>query len=564
MSAMSKGFIVIKNILGRGLFILFTVGVAVLCAGQNTELDYLAQRKAAEQGDVEAQFNLAGMYAEGLGVAKDEAEATKWYRKAAEQGDIDAQFNLGGRYVDGRGVEKNEVEAVKWYLKAADQGDAYAQFNLGMMYAEGRGVAKDEAESAKWYSKAAEQGNPEVQAALDDLHAQERSEDSAPSHSLQEKLKAIVIPAVDFRQANIRDVVNFLIEASIAADPEQKGVNIILNVDQTGVPDITLNLRRITLLDAIKYITAVASLEYSIGADAVNITRQVAPRIEDNAPSHALQEKLKAIVIPAVDFRQANIHDVVNFLVEASMAADPEQKGVNIILNIGQAKVPGITLNLRRISMFDAIKNITAVAGVEYSIGAEAVTITPILARTGSAKNIGEKAKPPVFTGDITTKSGKTYSNIVVRRVEPDGISIKHSAGIIKLFVQELPPEILDMYNLNSESAWRYQVNKNAILQDREVQMRDNLERRNAEWAQAENAREDRELLMRNAKTISAKIVQITQDGCLARQANGELIYIVGDTKIKKIGEYWKGKAAFAGIYPPNDPEGISMYQETK
>jgi TPR repeat protein len=35
------------------------------------------------------------MYEGGRGVAKDEAEAVKWYRQAAEEGDAGAMSNLG-------------------------------------------------------------------------------------------------------------------------------------------------------------------------------------------------------------------------------------------------------------------------------------------------------------------------------------------------------------------------------------------------------------------------------------------------------------------------------------
>ncbi len=38
------------------------------------------------------------MYAEGRGVAKDEAKAVQWWAAAAAQGDADAQFNLGTPY----------------------------------------------------------------------------------------------------------------------------------------------------------------------------------------------------------------------------------------------------------------------------------------------------------------------------------------------------------------------------------------------------------------------------------------------------------------------------------
>ena len=44
-------------------------------------------RKAAEQGDAEAQTRLAYFYDTGRGVPKDYGQALIWYRKAADQGD---------------------------------------------------------------------------------------------------------------------------------------------------------------------------------------------------------------------------------------------------------------------------------------------------------------------------------------------------------------------------------------------------------------------------------------------------------------------------------------------
>src|SRR5512139_2231427 len=44
-------------------------------------------RPLAESGDAGAQFRIGTMYAEGLGVTRDDAEAAKWFRRAAEQGD---------------------------------------------------------------------------------------------------------------------------------------------------------------------------------------------------------------------------------------------------------------------------------------------------------------------------------------------------------------------------------------------------------------------------------------------------------------------------------------------
>lgn len=123
-------------------------------------------RKAAEQGYAIAQCNIGYCYGNGDGVEKNYEEAVKWYRKAAEQGDADAQTNLGVCYKNGDGVEKNYDEAVKWYRKAAEQGFARAQTNLGYCYYKGNGVEQNYEEVVKWYRKAAEQGNDVAQVNL--------------------------------------------------------------------------------------------------------------------------------------------------------------------------------------------------------------------------------------------------------------------------------------------------------------------------------------------------------------------------------------------------------------
>ena len=57
----------------------------------------------------------------------DKAEAVKWYRKAADQGNAKAQYDLGVCYRDGVGVTMDAAEAVKWFNKAVDKGSADAQ-----------------------------------------------------------------------------------------------------------------------------------------------------------------------------------------------------------------------------------------------------------------------------------------------------------------------------------------------------------------------------------------------------------------------------------------------------
>ena len=126
-------------------------------------------RKAAEQGDADAQSNLDFMYDNVQGVPQSDKEAVKWYRKAAEQGKAGAQCNLGFMFKYGRGVPQSNIEASKWYRKAAEQGDVIAQSNLGLMYENGRGVPKNDTEAMKWLQKAAVQGDSNALEYLEEL-----------------------------------------------------------------------------------------------------------------------------------------------------------------------------------------------------------------------------------------------------------------------------------------------------------------------------------------------------------------------------------------------------------
>jgi FOG: TPR repeat, SEL1 subfamily len=125
--------------------------------------------KAAKQGIAGAQLHLGVCCFYGNGIERNTAEAVKWYRKAAEQGVAEAQRNLGMCHFTGAGVPKNHAEAIKWLFKAAEQGEALAQYDLGICYYNGQGVVQDDAEAMKWFRKAAEQGNSLAHNALDDI-----------------------------------------------------------------------------------------------------------------------------------------------------------------------------------------------------------------------------------------------------------------------------------------------------------------------------------------------------------------------------------------------------------
>ena len=103
-------------------------------------------------------MNFGVIYSRNGGVPRNDAMAATWYRKAAEQGQVVAQYNLGVMYGAGRGVHQDDAKAVTWYRKAAERGLPDAQFQLGITIGAGQGVSRDFVEAYLWLELAAIQG----------------------------------------------------------------------------------------------------------------------------------------------------------------------------------------------------------------------------------------------------------------------------------------------------------------------------------------------------------------------------------------------------------------------
>ena len=152
--------------------------------GQSDE--FLEMKALAESGDVEAQFYLAFMYANGNEVPQNDKTAVKWWTKAAEQGLAEAQYNLGLMYAKGRVVPQNYKTAVKWYTKAAELGHAKAQSNLGTMYDNGEGVLSSNVKAYMWWNLAAFNGHEAAAEGKDSISKQMTNEQIGKAQDLSE------------------------------------------------------------------------------------------------------------------------------------------------------------------------------------------------------------------------------------------------------------------------------------------------------------------------------------------------------------------------------------------
>jgi hypothetical protein len=147
----------------------------LLKAAENGEKSYLlAQRYhsdgktiadklfklAAKQGHRVAQYSLGSCYS-----GEDSERAFYWYR-AAEQGDADAQCDLASSYSWEQGGVKYDGERVSyWYKQAAKNGNMRGQLMTGYFCE----IDGDLTEAIYWYQKAADQGSESAKSKLEEL-----------------------------------------------------------------------------------------------------------------------------------------------------------------------------------------------------------------------------------------------------------------------------------------------------------------------------------------------------------------------------------------------------------
>ncbi|QTN30253.1 sel1 repeat family protein [Rhodoferax sp. AJA081-3] len=164
--------------------------------------NFTRRLKEARIGDPAAQYDVALMYATGVGTGKNVAQAFAWTKAAADKGHVAAQYLLGSAYSGGLGTAKDEQKALFWFsksyehgnekaalklakvlgtgqpglalqfaLEAAERGLADAQLLVAEAYATGLGTEQDTRLALGWYQRAAEQGLAAAQFALGGLHA---------------------------------------------------------------------------------------------------------------------------------------------------------------------------------------------------------------------------------------------------------------------------------------------------------------------------------------------------------------------------------------------------------
>jgi TPR repeat protein len=129
-------------------------------------------KKAAEQGEVDAQFQIAIASFYGYGKADQNlAECRSWLEKSAAGGNSNAQQLLAQWILAGLSGRIDKPTAVSLLKRSAALGNSEAQNTLGSLYVIGDGVPLDTAQAIKLLTLSAEQGNVESQDYLSSVYA---------------------------------------------------------------------------------------------------------------------------------------------------------------------------------------------------------------------------------------------------------------------------------------------------------------------------------------------------------------------------------------------------------
>ena len=218
-----------------------------------------------------------------------------------------------------------------------------------------------------------------------DYRASEEDLDVEKLSPLEKRMHAIVIPEIDFACANVRDVLDFLHEVSIQYDKssipkQEKGINLCLNgrsfSGEGSLPLVNFYMEQMSVLQVLTLASALSGGEFGTVGDWTVISKEGSGKLKPNlslgaqGTNSVLYRKLQSTVISEVDFRQADIYNVVKYLVKASGLK------ISVATNSEKAaKASLITLTGKHASLLGLLEVLSVLNPLEIVLEEESVVI---------------------------------------------------------------------------------------------------------------------------------------------------------------------------------------------
>jgi hypothetical protein len=217
---------------------------------------------------------------------------------------------------------------------------------------------------------------------------------AVPASPLQAKLKALILPSVQFANATVEEAVTFLRARSrdldtATADASLKGVNIIFKTTASApAARISLDLKMMPLGEVLKYVARLANLQLVVETHAAVLMSRAEfeaqqkrdmgrAAAEPAAPASSTEAFARKHILPQVQFREATLTEAIEFLRVKSRNLDPAGQGLNLVVNPGGDPQLKITLDLKNVPVFEALRYIAELSGHTLSADDHSIILTP-------------------------------------------------------------------------------------------------------------------------------------------------------------------------------------------
>jgi hypothetical protein len=148
--------------------------------------------------------------------------------------------------------------------------------------------------------------------------------------NLVQRLKGIIIPESNFREAKPSDIFVLLSDESRRLDPEHLGVNIIDQADSDEMK-VTISLHNVPLWDAMNYVRRLAGLSYRIEPNAVIIFNAAAGMSNnENSKSLIAQGTSEPTFVETHDLNSGSYRGHASISVEASTVTLGKEYAIHI------------------------------------------------------------------------------------------------------------------------------------------------------------------------------------------------------------------------------------------
>lgn len=211
------------------------------------------------------------------------------------------------------------------------------------------------------------------------------------------KLNQIIIPRLDFEELTLEEAIDFLAIRTKELDQsepiEMRGMGFVIrlepNVSSPGIPE--LRLRNVSVAAALRYICLMTDMRCEVDDRVTLLPRD--PKtpwdsfgsvLEEKGDARYIENKIRYISIPRVDFENTSIHEAIDYLRLRSLeldvtTIDSGRKGINFVLYLPKDVAPPYIDKLQRAnaSFEEVLKEICIKTGMRYELDQYSVILVP-------------------------------------------------------------------------------------------------------------------------------------------------------------------------------------------